>query len=35
VRREIGRSAIRTQRTPEALTAMRAEIRDRKRKLNA
>jgi hypothetical protein len=35
VRREIGRTAIRAQRTPDALTAMQAEIRDRKRKLNA
>jgi hypothetical protein len=33
VRREIGRTAIRAQRTPDALTAMQAEIRDRKRKL--
>ncbi len=32
-RREFGRVAIRAQRTPEALTAMQAEIRDRKRKL--
>lgn len=34
-RMEIGRTAIRAQRTPEALTAMQAEIRDRKRVLNA
>ena len=31
--REFGRVAIRAQRTPEALTEMQAEIRDRKRKL--
>ena len=30
---EFGRAAIRAQRTPEALTEMQAEIRDRKRKL--
>jgi signal transduction histidine kinase len=35
LRRELGRTAVRAQRTPEALTAMQAEIRDRKRKLNA
>jgi hypothetical protein len=35
VRLELGRTAIRAQRTPEALTAMQAEIRDRKRKLIA
>jgi len=35
VRRDLGRTAIRAQRTPEALTAMQAEIRDRKRKLSA
>ena len=34
-RRELGRAAIRAQRTPEALTQMQAEIRDRKRKLSA
>lgn len=34
LRRELGRTAIRAQRTPEALTAMQAEIRDRKRKLS-
>ena len=30
---EFGRAAIRAQRTPEALTEMQTEIRDRKRKL--
>lgn len=35
VRQEFGRAAIRAQRTPEALTQMQAEIRDRKRKLTA
>lgn len=34
LRRELGRTAVRAQRTPEALTALQAEIRDRKRKLN-
>ena len=33
--KEFGRAAIRAQRTPEALTEMQAEIRDRKRKLAA
>lgn len=33
LRREFGLTAVRAQRTPEALTAMQAEIRDRKRKL--
>ena len=33
VRKELGRTAVRAQRTPEALTTMQAEIRDRKRKL--
>ena len=35
VRRELGRTAMRAQRSPEALTAMQAEIRARKRKLSA
>ena len=34
VRRELGRTAMRAQRSPEALTAMQAEIRARKRKLS-
>ena len=33
--KEFGRAAIRAQRTPEALTEMQAELRDRKRKLIA
>src|SRR3954452_12080293 len=33
--KEFGRAAIRAQRTPEALTEMQGEIRDRKRKLGA
>jgi hypothetical protein len=32
--REFGRAAIRAQRSPEGLTQMQAEIRDRKRKLS-
>lgn len=33
--KEFGRAVIRAQRSPEALTEMQAEIRDRKRKLAA
>lgn len=35
VRLDVGRAAIRAQRTPEALTVMQTEIRNRKRRLTA